>query len=431
MTLTQEQLDACIYLIFADRDEAMVKDDEAEDETERVKKAATLDGRAKMLEDESVNDGKCWEPRAMTKEDLAAAAVYRAKAEEARRNHERREQHDTVTKWIGTGDPDAVKCCNQWMEEDIEAMRLKDIDPTEDLSDWESRPRGTENSGNFCGSTTSVPGRTPVTYAWYSVPHANSAGLFGQSCGHQRGLGLDVYGIVAARDSLDHNRNIIFVRTRDNCQTIDKKNPCLSLTGPTCAVVVVDPVYFEVNLRVKGKTESEDKDLSYLAVCYCDSGSSESYAFKRVSTSKLSTVSLMLGDIVHSVEATISVRVVGGEWPKGCTGLISANTASIEAKKIELLVFGDDKLPVAADGRMHLSGRVVSVEADGKLRVCVMAISLEDQTVQRDSETFKAKKSSRSRRILEVHSCKLEVTIAWSFVPNVPHFHELAKSVSV
>ena len=34
---------------------------------------------------------------------------------------------------------------------------------------------------------------------------------------------LDVYGIVAARDSLDHNRNIIFHRTRDNCQTIDKK----------------------------------------------------------------------------------------------------------------------------------------------------------------------------------------------------------------
>ena len=32
---------------------------------------------------------------------------------------------------------------------------------------------------------------------------------------------LDVYGIVAARDSLDHNRNIIFNRTRDNCQTID------------------------------------------------------------------------------------------------------------------------------------------------------------------------------------------------------------------
>ena len=37
------------------------------------------------------------------------------------------------------------------------------------------------------------------------------------------GWPLDVFGIVAARDSLDHNRNIIFGRQRDNCQTIDSE----------------------------------------------------------------------------------------------------------------------------------------------------------------------------------------------------------------
>jgi hypothetical protein len=31
---------------------------------------------------------------------------------------------------------------------------------------------------------------------------------------------LDVYGIIAARDDLDYNRNIIFERKRDNCQTL-------------------------------------------------------------------------------------------------------------------------------------------------------------------------------------------------------------------
>lgn len=31
---------------------------------------------------------------------------------------------------------------------------------------------------------------------------------------------LDVFGMVALRDSLDHNRNIIFKRERDNCQTL-------------------------------------------------------------------------------------------------------------------------------------------------------------------------------------------------------------------
>ena len=34
---------------------------------------------------------------------------------------------------------------------------------------------------------------------------------------------LHVFGIVAARDYLDHNRNIIFLRDRDNCQIIHQK----------------------------------------------------------------------------------------------------------------------------------------------------------------------------------------------------------------
>lgn len=201
------------------------------------------------------------------------------------------------------------------------------------------------------------------------------------------------------------------------------QNPCLTLTGPTRAIVVVDPVHFEGTFKVKGTTESEDRDLSNLSVCYRDSGSSESYVFKCVETSKLSTVELTLGDMVESVEATISVKVAGAEWPEGVQGLFFANTTSINRKKIELLAFGDDKLPVAADGMIQLSRRVVSVEADGVLVVSVMATSLEDQSVEKDSKTFKAKKASRSTCTLEVLSCKLEVTVAWSLVPNEPHFH--------
>ena len=34
---------------------------------------------------------------------------------------------------------------------------------------------------------------------------------------------LDVFGIVAVRDELDYNRNIIVERKRDNCQTIYKQ----------------------------------------------------------------------------------------------------------------------------------------------------------------------------------------------------------------
>ncbi|XP_044360946.1 vegetative cell wall protein gp1 [Triticum aestivum] len=138
------------------------REEKAARKKKSAEKAAALEWARKMLEDASVNDGECWEPRAMTEEDVAAAAVYRAKAEEARRSHERREQHDAVTRWIATGDPEAVQRCNQWMEQDIEAMRLKDIAPPRICRTGRpSKPRGIENSGSFYGPTPSAPGRTP------------------------------------------------------------------------------------------------------------------------------------------------------------------------------------------------------------------------------------------------------------------------------
>jgi len=69
-------------------------------------------------------------------------------------------------------------------------------------------------------------------------------------------LPFDVFGVVAIRDTtIDYNRNIVFSRTRDNCQTLTKEHPDLVLTGPTRAVfleqspshviIEVDLIYFK------------------------------------------------------------------------------------------------------------------------------------------------------------------------------------------
>ncbi|KAM0854783.1 hypothetical protein ACQ4PT_050175 [Festuca glaucescens] len=160
---------------------------------------------------------------------------------------------------------------------------------------------------------------------------------------------LQVFGMVSARDVLDRKRNIIFHRERDNCQTITEKDPYLTLTGPSRAVVVrIDPSYIEIVLKVKGATESEDKD----------------------------TLELSFSQVFNSVEATVHVKVTGGSWPDGFKGVFSAATARTESAKVKLLDVGDDGLPVdAANGTIRLSRRVVSVELDRMLRVSASAYS--------------------------------------------------------
>ena len=206
--------------------------------------------------------------------------------------------------------------------------------------------------------------------------------------GIRRGLQwpLDVFGIVAARDTVDFNRNIIFSRTRDNCQTLTKEHPDLVLTGPSRAVFLEQSpshVIIEVDLTLKGATDSEDEKLSSLVVPIVAGSTMYSHMWESAYTSKLSTVEFRLGHIVSSVEATIFVRVTRGSWPDGFRGRFYAiasgvcpnlpNTAyhtDVNDEKIVLLdAGGDDKVSVTSEGDIKLSRRVVSVDTGGELKV--------------------------------------------------------------
>uniref|UniRef100_A0A0E0BML7 DUF6598 domain-containing protein n=1 Tax=Oryza glumipatula TaxID=40148 RepID=A0A0E0BML7_9ORYZ len=158
---------------------------------------------------------------------------------------------------------------------------------------------------------------------------------------------LHIYGLIATRDSLDPRRNLLFNRTRDNCQILTQQDPFLLLTGPTRAVVLIDPVKFEIQLKAKGTSESEDKVLNFFG------GVAAAGELRRLSVSRL-----LMGR--HG-------RMI---W--------EYRLASISDEAIKLLDSRSahgGRVPICPDdGVIKLSRRVVSVELAGGLQVDVLAL---------------------------------------------------------
>ncbi|CAO2039398.1 unnamed protein product [Urochloa humidicola] len=229
---------------------------------------------------------------------------------------------------------------------------------------------------------------------------------------------LQVFGIIAARDPIDRNRNIIFNCERDNCQILTQEDPFLKLTGPTRAVVVCDPVYFEVALKVKGSVESEDKDLSLLAVPLTDySDIISTCLVNKVYTSKL--ILTLFGYVVESVEATISVHITEGSWPDDFFCDFTAQTSSLENETVRLL--GCEKIHVDDDGTIKLSRFVASVEFEGELKVSVAAFRYDEDLgkvimIGKDDMGFRPNKAGKSYGRLDVGFCKMDITVAWSLI---------------
>jgi hypothetical protein len=175
-------------------------------------------------------------------------------------------------------------------------------------------------------------------------------------------------------------------------------------------VVSTDPSYIEVVLKVKGATESEDKEFSRLAVAY------------RIATyisglypSKLSTLELRCGLVADSIEATVHVKVTRGSWPAGFNGEFSAANARNEGVKVKLLNIGDEGLPVdAADGMITLSRRVVSVQKHDMLKVFVSACSPAGDEECCEASFMSADAGVSSGVELKIGSCRMEATVAWS-----------------
>ncbi|KAF7045503.1 hypothetical protein CFC21_054606 [Triticum aestivum] len=235
---------------------------------------------------------------------------------------------------------------------------------------------------------------------------------------------LEVYGLVATRDSMDHNRNIIFRLRRDACQLLTQQDPFLALTGPAHAIIFTGPVDIEIQLKVKGRTtEHEDKDFISKVLVYerdpsdklADAGIGNQDIMRTSCFGELCSLQITSALIAEAVEATvISAEVIEGLWPPKSGIRVVSGTASIDEDFV-LLDARDGTLRVdPADGVIPITRNVVCVEKDGRLKLSIEAYRKMGRMYAISVTELIPKRSSASIAICKLPFCMVEFTVAWS-----------------
>jgi hypothetical protein len=186
------------------------------------------------------------------------------------------------------------------------------------------------------------------------------------------------------------------------------------LTGPSRAIVALDNVDFEVELRIKEGEGYQDKELISLSKRY--DGTCTPLMFEN----SLCKAVLKLEQLSRAVQASIvGVCVVEGKWPfeYGCRVACSLAAAADEVVLFDCR--GDttsNEVHVGSNGYLHLSRNVVSVQSQGTLKVVIGSYLKSGRAAQSWNFDFTAQHCQTSERECLVGTTKVKVVIAWSLL---------------
>ncbi|KAI5014288.1 hypothetical protein ZWY2020_055678 [Hordeum vulgare] len=199
-------------------------------------------------------------------------------------------------------------------------------------------------------------------------------------------LPLNVYGIVAAEMPWTTTPCNILFSAKENCKSHSRGiyapyhifllihpflpacDPFLRLTGPSRAIVAVDHVDFEVQLKVKGSSRTP-------------------WPFK------------------------YGGRIMCSSPPQEVTDSLARQVVLVDSHR------SDDggEMPMSSDGYLDLSRHVVSVELEESLQFVIQAYSQSGDAIARQgSVKFRTKYCNISQAICEIGDSKVEITVAWS-----------------
>jgi hypothetical protein len=212
---------------------------------------------------------------------------------------------------------------------------------------------------------------------------------------------------------------------------INAQDTFFRLIGPSRAVVYTDMVNFEVQLKLKGRTESEDKPLITEA-CNYHQGFGDGVStvcFKNcfctielsVQVVRITTQATILGVQVARGEqcpfqygARVACIPVPGKWIVTDNRL---NRVTYPASgEIVMVDSKDGAMLKGCDGYLHLSRNVISVETQGRLDIDIEAYSKSGEIAAHEHVSFQAQFSKISQKQCFLCGVEVVITIAWSRV---------------
>jgi hypothetical protein len=203
------------------------------------------------------------------------------------------------------------------------------------------------------------------------------------------------------------------------------------LIGPSRAVVYTDEVSFELQLKVKGTTESEDKPLITEARNYEESfDEATEVCFKNC----FCTIEFRMQVVESTTQATIlSVQVargatfpfkygarvactpIPGEWVVTDDKRVVCVTRPASGEVV-MVDSKDGAMLKGSHGYLHLPRNVVSVETQGRLDIDIHAYSESGEIAAHDRASFQAQFSKISQKQCFLCGVELVITVAWSRV---------------
>ncbi|XBI60605.1 hypothetical protein VPH35_041519 [Triticum aestivum] len=280
---------------------------------------------------------------------------------------------------------------------------------------WEST-WGSSMGG--CGSFYDITTLSPMLFTPSTPGISNYSGTASHALQIYSLEIVDLNGVVAARDAVDHNRNILFYRSRHNYQLVTKEDPFLRLTGPSRAIMAVDRVTFEVELKIRYRGADQRQEKASLTCSY-------SYGSARDTTPLFNgyccAARLTLEQLRRAIQATVvGVRVVEGGWPfkYGCrvSCSFSADAEDPSPWEVVLLNCRHDEIPVGSDGYFRLSRNVVSAELQSTMKVIIQAHSRCGHKVPKGHVDFPVQHCQTSKGSCLVGNSRVEVVVAWSLI---------------